>query len=76
MAATNVIAHRQGANHVSYPDQPANDDGSFSMASALENQPHDPDDESYPRFTPFTDSPLKTEKPAPPRLQYGMQGTW
>jgi len=37
MAATNVIAHRQGANHVSYPDQPANDDGSFSMASALEN---------------------------------------
>jgi hypothetical protein len=42
MAATHVIAHRQGANHVSYPGEPANDDGSFSMASALEKEPHGP----------------------------------
>jgi hypothetical protein len=75
MAATNVIAHWQGANHVSYPGEPANDDRSFSMANALENQPHDPADESYPRFTPFADSPLKTEKPAPPRPQCGMHWT-
>jgi hypothetical protein len=42
VAPTNVIAHRQGANYVSYTGEPANDDGSFSMPGALENQPHNP----------------------------------
>jgi len=38
----NLMAHRQGANHVSYPGEPANNDGSLSMPGALENQPHNP----------------------------------
>jgi hypothetical protein len=70
--ATNLIAHRQSADHVAYPAKPANDNGSLSMANALENQPHDPDDERDP---PFTGSPLKTEKSPPPRPQCGMHWT-
>jgi hypothetical protein len=72
MAMTNLIAHRQCAKHVSYPAKPANDNGSLSTPNALENQPHDPDDERYP---PFTGSALKTEKSPPPRPQYQMHRT-
>jgi hypothetical protein len=66
--ATNLIAHRQGANHVSYPAEAANDDCSLSMPRALENQPHD-------ERHPFSTLPLKAEKPTPPRPQCGTQWT-
>src|SRR6266446_892009 len=41
VAATNLVANRQAAKHVSYPTAAANSQGSFSMPSALEHQPHD-----------------------------------
>jgi len=42
VAPANIMAHRQGANHIPYPGEPANNDGSLSMPGALENQPHNP----------------------------------
>jgi hypothetical protein len=38
----NLMTHWQGANHVSYTSEPANNDSSLSMPGALENQPHNP----------------------------------
>ena len=72
MAMTNLIAHRQSADHVSYPAEPTNDDGSLSIPNTLEDQPHGPDAERDP---PFTGLPLKTEKSPPPRPECRMHRT-
>src|SRR5262245_54514143 len=51
MPPTDFITDGQGANHVSHPAEPANDDGSLAMPSALENQPYTPHNKRCPPVT-------------------------
>src|SRR5262245_21466084 len=59
VAATHLLAHRQGAKDVSYPPAAANDHRSLSISHALEHQPQR---ERYPSAS----AQLKTDKPTPP----------